>query len=108
MHRTPDVTNMWQSTPSFGMRIATRPLPSCLPYADKPVLLVLNPGSSSIKWTTHNVSALEYADATVAVATGQAIVGHSVARAHPGLASLLTWLLAHVGWYRQRDGFACE
>lgn len=64
-----------------------------LPCSDKPVLLVLNPGSSSIKWSTHNVSALEYADATVAVATGQAIVGQSAAQAYPGAPPWLTDVL---------------
>ena len=57
---------------------------SSLPRYDKPVLLVLNPGSSSIKWSRHNVSALEYAGATVPVAIGQAGVGQSAAQTYPG------------------------
>lgn len=65
------------------------------PRSDIPVLLVLNPGSSSIKWSVHNVSALEYAGATAPVATGQTAVGQSVARAHPGAASWLTDVLTN-------------
>ena len=68
---------------------------SSLPRYDKPVLLVLNPGSSSIKWSTHNVSALEYAGATVPVAIGQAGVGQSAAQTYPGAPPWLTDVLTN-------------
>lgn len=66
-----------------------------LPRSDKPVLLVLNPGSSSIKWSTHNVSALEYASATASVAIGQAGVGQSAAQTYPGARPWLTDVLTN-------------
>lgn len=69
---------------------------SSLPRYDKPVLLVLNPGSSSIKWSTHNVSALEYAGATVPVAIGQAGVGQSAAQTYPGAPPWLTDVLTNL------------
>ncbi|MAK65896.1 MULTISPECIES: hypothetical protein [unclassified Methylophaga] len=68
---------------------------SSLPRYDKPVLLVLNPGSSSIKWSRHNVSALEYAGATVPVAIGQAGVGQSAAQTYPGAPPWLTDVLTN-------------
>ena len=68
---------------------------SSLPRYDKPVLLVLNPGSSSIKWSTHNVSALEYAGATAPVAIGQAGVGQSAAQTYPGAPPWLTDVLTN-------------
>lgn len=64
---------------------------SSLPRHNKPVLLVLNPGSSSIKWSTHNVSALEYADSTAPVAIGQVdVAAQTYPGAPPWLSDVLT------------------
>lgn len=68
---------------------------SRLPRSDKSILLVLNPGSSSIKWSTHNVSALEYVGATASVAIGQVGVGQSAAQTYPGAPPWLTDVLTN-------------
>jgi len=63
------------------------------PRCDNPVLLVLNPGSSSIKWSVHNAAVLESQNATESVVAGQTRIDHSNARTHFEAAELLTRVL---------------
>ena len=63
---------------------------SSLPRYDKPVLLVLNPGSSSIKWSVHNVAKLERTGSTAPIEAGQ-----STMHIDPGAVDLLPNVLAN-------------
>ncbi len=63
------------------------------PRSDNPVLLVLNPGSSSIKWSVHNAAVLESQSAMEPIVAGQTRVDHSNARTHFEAAELLTRVL---------------
>ncbi len=66
-----------------------------LPRNDKPVLLVLNPGSSSVKWSVYNVSVLEHEGATSPVAIGKTGVEQSDDQAYPGPPPWLTDVLTN-------------
>ena len=63
------------------------------PRSDNPVLLVLDPGSSSIKWSVHNAAVLESQSAMEPIVAGQTRVDHSNARTHFEAAELLTRVL---------------